>query len=284
MPEANADMVHRVVRGMGPDKATVDPASGARAVANIAAVHVPSFCSDPQNHQNYLNTYDLQARAAGANKGAHIGKGPAPPIPVRQVVDDVLSAVTTIPRQKIYFAAMEVNGTGIRFYGDVCLVLKRDLIPDGTFVLESNSYDLLRPPNTPFGTPPDPTALEPIAEDMKGLWGPDAPEMAVAKVFATREVGQRRLTTGQVSDAVLDDEDYLEVLKVGSFDASDLQEARVSAADAAAEEQIGTQLRLGPCPSLSELQWRKHRRAATKALLARGVRTRIITTSGRVRT
>jgi hypothetical protein len=91
------------------------------------------------------------------------------------------------------------------------------------------------------------------------------------------------MTTGQISETVLDDEEYLEVLKVGSFDASDLQEARLSAADVAAEEQIGTQLRLGPCPSLGELQWRKHRRAATKALQDRGVRARTVTTSGRVR-
>jgi hypothetical protein len=43
-------------------------------------------------------------------------------------------------------AAAELNGAGIRFYGDVCLVLKPAAIAPDTKVLDRNSYDVLREP------------------------------------------------------------------------------------------------------------------------------------------
>ena len=129
-------------------------------------------------------------------------------------------------------------------------------------------------------------AVGQIGIGYEGVWRKQPcqpPEMAVLKAIAVRNVSVRRLTTGQISDLILDDEDYLEVLKIGSFDAVSLPEAGVSAAEAAAEGQNGDRLRLGSCPSLVELQWRKHRRAAVKALQGRGIRTRVVTTSGRTR-
>jgi hypothetical protein len=277
MPGANADMVRRVIRGMGPDKDVADPACGARAAINIAAVHVASFCNAPQNGKAYKNTYDL-------GKTPLLGKAPQDAkLPVRALVDKALCSVTNSSENEIYFGAVEVNGSGIRFYGDICFILKPEVIDNDTVVLTSNSYDLARPPITPAGSKPAAATLQLHVRTMAGLWARDTPDMAVLKAFAARNVSERRLTTGQVSEVVLDDEDYLEMLKLGSFDASSLQEARVSAADAAAEGQIGEQLRLGLCPSLAELQWRKHRRAAVKALQGHGIRTRVITTSGRVR-
>lgn len=277
MSAANADMVRRVVAGMGPDKNTVDPACGARVAMNMAAVHVPSFCAAPQDGKAYKNTYDLK-------KTPRLGDIlPGNKIPLRVMVDEALCSVTGSKEYEIYFGAVEVNGSGIRFYGDVCLILNTDEIAQNTVVLTSNSYDLVRPPITPTGSTPTAIALKAQVATMAGTWSSDTPDIAVVKTFASREVSERRLTTGQISDAILDDEDYLEVLKLGSFDASSLQEARVSAADTAAEGQVGEQLRLGLCPSLAELQWRKHRRAAVRALQEHGVRTRVITTSGRVR-
>jgi hypothetical protein len=237
---------------------------------------VPSFCA-PKNGKAYKNTYDLK-------KTRRLGDiAPGGEIPLRVMVDEALCSVTGSKEYEIYFGAVEVNGSGIRFYGDVCFILNTDQIAQNTVVLTSNSYDLVRPPITPTGSTPTAIALQAQVATMAGTWSSDTPDIAVVKTFASREVSERRLTTGQISDAILDDEDYLEVLKVGSFDASSLQEARVSAADTAAEGQVGEQLRLGLCPSLAELQWRKHRRAAVKALQGHGVRTRVITTSGRVR-
>jgi hypothetical protein len=62
------------------------------------------------------------------------------------------------------------------------------------------------------------------------------------------------------------DEDYLEVLKLGSFDAGGLQEARVSAADAAAEGQIGELLRLGFARAWRNCSGGSNRHAEVKAL------------------
>jgi hypothetical protein len=275
---ANAEMVKRVVRGQGPDKDAIDESSGARAVVNLAAVHVPAFCESPASSKPYKNAYDLKT-------AARLGSIPAgTPIPLRSIVDEVIEEVTKIAPENLYFAAVEINGTGIRFYGDVCFVLKAAEIPDETVVLDRNSYDLVRPPTTPRGSAPDRGKMIKDLEHMTCQWGgADLSLMSVVKVFDSRPFHKRRLTTGQVSAAVLDDEDYLEVLKVGSFSAKDLQEARVSAPDTAAETKILERLRLGPCPSLAELHWRKHRVAAARALHAVGVQTRVVTGAGRVR-
>ena len=272
MLDANCDMIDRAMRGMGPDKLTVDHALGARVVMNIASVHVPSFCA-----QNYKNTYDL---------GKTTVMGDLPPgsvVPARALVDAVLSALTGKSEKEIYFGAIELNGTGIRFYGDICLVLKADQISADTIILNSNSYDLMRPPITAAGKTPTQDDLAPHAADMHGLWGTDKHHIATLKVIVRLDPTERRFTTGQISKIVLNDEDYLEVLKIGSFTAAQLQEARLSVADAAAETQIGERELLGPTPSLAESQWRKHRRAAGAALGAANVTTRIVTTSGRVR-
>jgi len=275
MADANADMVRRVLYGMGPDKNETDSARGAKVAVNIAAVHVPAFCN--VRGKAYKNTYDLQ-------KTPSLGDlAPGAAIPTRTLVDSILAKVTGKRAESIYFGAVEVNGSGIRFYGDLCFILKPEEIHDDTVVLTGNSYDLVRPPTTPAGARPDANALESHAHRMAGSWKDDTPNMAVLKTMAVHNVAERRLTTGQISDAVLDDEDYLEVLMIDSFDATGLQEVRTSAADAAGQAQIGEQLRLGPCPTLAELQWRKHRLAAVRALQKHGVRSRVVTTSGRVR-
>lgn len=274
---ANADMVRRVVAGKGPDKNAPDPALGARAVANIAAVHVPAFCKD-----RYKNAYDL-GKVEPLDPGQFGSGPPGQGVPLRALVDSVLSDLTKAPEEDTYFLAMEVNGTGIRFYGDICLVLRSDATAAATVVLDRNSYDLARPPLAPTGTPPTVFAMSNAVADLWGRWKDHSPDMAVLKTFALRPDAIRRFTTGQISEAILQDEDYLEVLRIGSFDHGDLQEARVSAPDAAAEAQIGEQLRTGPCPSLAELQWRKHRKQAVCALAGKRIATRVVTTEGRTR-
>lgn len=278
MADANADMIRRVLYGMGPDKSTRDAACGAHVAMNIAAVYVPSFCNPKPGQKAYKNTHDLGTTPSLED----IPRGA--PIPNRTLVDSLIETVAQISPKEIYYGAVEVNGSGIRFYGDFCFILKPDIIEDDTVVLMTNSYDLVRPPMTPAGSSPDVCVLEPKLRDMSGLWKDDTPEMAVLKTFLTRNISERRLTTGQISEAILEDEDYMEVLKVGTFNATGLQEVRVSAAEAANEAHISEKLRLGPCPTLSELQWRKHRRAAVRALQQQGIRTRVVTTSGRIRT
>jgi hypothetical protein len=277
MAEANRDMVVRVLGGMGPDKPDIDSSAGAHVVFNIAAVHVPSFCRPGANEKPYKNTYDL---AAEARLGGTPAKGPSA---LRTLVDELIEHCTQLSSDNLYFAAVEVNGSGIRFYGDICLVLKSASVDANTTVLNSNSYDLIRPPSTPAGAGPDVLGLRNQLSEMIGKWSNDLGNMGVLKAFDALPHTNRRLTTGTISGSILDDEDYLEVLKVGTFSARDLQESRVSASDTAAEMQIGERTRLGPCPSIGELQWRKQRLAANRALNAEDVAMRVVTTNGRVR-
>lgn len=274
MLAANVRLIARVVAGQGPDKDSIDPLSGARVVVNMAAVHVPAFCKS-----TYQNTYD---------RATTLGTACAAPVSVREFVDGMLESIPGAPhRTNLYFGALELNGTGIRFYGDICLVLKADHIDVSTPVLEANSYDLVRPPLTRRGVKLDDAqkaVLEDKLKDMYCTWGAGLTRLVALKVSASRDMSQRRLTTGQISELVLSDEDYLEVLMGKTFTAGELQAARLSPADAAAETHIGEQLRSGPAPTIAELEWRKHRRAAVKALRKRQVPIAVSTTSGRVRT
>lgn len=269
MGKANAEMVQRVMSGLGPDKTDRDPTLGGRVAVNIPSVHVPSFCGD-----KYKNTYDL-------GKTSTLGEiPPNETIPIRTFVDEILAKLTKSKARDIYFGALELNGTGVRFYGDFTLILKEQTA-DTLFVFSTNSYDLVRPPLTVT----DQAAIakiDALAEDRFGKWE-DATQMAVLKTFNARPGMERRLTTGQISEAVLEDEDYIETLRIGTFEVRDVQEARVSAADTAVDIKIGEQLRLGLCPSMGELQWRKHRRAAVRALQNSEIRTRVVTTAGRIR-
>ena len=88
---------------------------------------------------------------------------------------------------------------------------------------------------------------------------------------------------GRISDAVLSDEDYIEVLRIGSFGSSDLHEARVAAGDAAHETLISERLRAGPTPRYDALLWRQRRREADAALQRANVISKVVATTGRVK-
>jgi hypothetical protein len=109
------------------------------------------------------------------------------------------------------------------------------------------------------------------------------PTIAAIKVLRSVVSRDRRWTLGQISRAVRDDEDYIEVLKAGSFSASSLQEARIAAADAAHDALVGSRLARGPMPRIESLIWRNRRSRAERALREAGVPVRVVTTSGRTR-
>jgi hypothetical protein len=190
--------------------------------------------------------------------------------------------------KNVYYCALELNGTGIRFYGDVSLVL-RETAPD-TVILDRNSWDVERAPIRP--TPAKGEKRDDCEEhtrrkkelgNLAGIWGQSLADMAVVKVMDHVGPRSRRLTTGEISEAILDDEDYMEVLRRGSFCCEDLHEARLSSADAAHDAQIAARLRRGPTPRYEALLWYQRRRRAEAALRKAGVPVTIITTQGRTR-
>jgi hypothetical protein len=280
---ANAQNVEAAVSGRGPDSPDTDPALGARAVCNIPSAHVPAFCDQSKAHdpQPYKNGYNLG--------NYRLGDRDRPP-KTREIVDEALPLDAGVAPDRVYFAAVELNGVGVRFYGDFCFVLNPDQIPENTKVLESNSYDLVR---EPLRTAIDDAARgsgkavaderSACAETRAGAWRNDLGAIAAIKVIGTTPAAERRLTMGAISEGILSDEDYIEVLKVGSFSVTGLQEVRLNAADVALESRIGSDLREGNAPSAPELEWRERRRDAVAKLREAGVQIRIVTTTGRVR-
>jgi len=280
--DANLDSVRQVIEGIDPGGADPGAGAGARMVVNISCKHVPAFCELSKNGdpKPYKNAYDLNRVQ-----------------PERQWVDSLIRAVTGIKPKDLYFAAAEISGTGIRFYGDMTLVLKRATDPatgedawNAVSLLDRDSFDLLFEPLRSkieaevhrSGRPYEDVAADEL-RNLSGTWGGDLPDMAWGKVLPSLPVGERRWTTGQIAGHVLEDEDYLEVLRAASFGAADLHEVRLSASDAAAEADIADREANGEAPSIHELEWRQQRREAKRALAALHVPVRVVTTAGRVK-
>lgn len=279
---ANRAAIADALAGKGPDDPDPRPGMGAHVVVNIASAHVPSFC-EAHDDRPYKNYYDRRAAAPV------VGDRPKAR---REIIDESLPLPNPGDYRKVYFGAVELNGTGIRFYGDVCLVLADALVDPATVILDRNSYDLEREPfKSEIAVSGDAdVARKAAARQRAGSWSEHLAPIAGLKLldrFATR---LRRLTTGEISNAVLVDEDYIEVLWMRrdggpcvSFAAADLFEARLNPADIALEEHIASRARWGPAPRHEELQWLAQRRDAQDALRAAGVPVRVMTTAGRVK-
>jgi hypothetical protein len=138
--QANADSVVDTIKGCGPDSSTIDPDFGARMVCNISSVHIPAFVTASlAGEKAYKNGYDLAKYRIG-------GSASDGSLKTRDIVDQALTHLVGVSGDKIYFGAVELNGAGVRFYGDICLVLKRDAVLSTTTILDRNSYDLVRSP------------------------------------------------------------------------------------------------------------------------------------------
>jgi hypothetical protein len=276
-------LAHRTVVADALAVSTTERAQGARMCVNMAAAHVPEFV---QRGGSYKNAYDLdkEARIVGAPSNVLSE--------TRRVVDSLLPLPATQTAESTYFGAVETTGCGVRFYGDFCLVLCRTSVPGDTVILDRNSYDLVRPPLNSWRAEPKSkvTARElqnksgiVEAQKLAGEFTKDLPSMVMVNLAKRGRLGDRRLTIGQLSDCVLDDEDYIEVLKANTFTIEDIDDVRTSAAEAAAESLIGDHLNRGPPPNFAELLWRSQRRRAASVLRLAARSVRIVTTSGRVR-
>ena len=272
-PSANANLVDRSLSGSGVDGG-VAAESGYRIVVNISSAHIPKLCQE----RHYKNIYDLGTSRRTGN--------PPKPSQKRLVVDAALQAATGLDLQKVYFAAVELNGAGMGFYGDCCLVLQREASDDSLVILDRNSYDLIREPlrsDIDRSRAPEKARAE-IAKALSGRLKDDLPAMAAIKVFQGRPYEGRLLTTGMISNGVLEDEDYIEVLRPASFGPDNLVEVRISASDVAVDERIRNRTLRGPVPSHAELLWSRRRRVAEGRLSNEGISIRVVTTAGRSRT
>src|ERR1700688_4208651 len=117
---ANVEATRDTVAGRGPDEAKIDPEAGARMVVNLSSEHVPAFCEASRKREKkpFKNGYDLHKY--------HIGGPPSgEKLKNREIVDRALPFNDNDSAEDVYFGAVELNGAGIRFYGDACPVLGR---------------------------------------------------------------------------------------------------------------------------------------------------------------
>ncbi len=226
------------------------------------------------------------------NRYAHaqiVGK-PLPTGGAREKLDKALSDIS--PDRKLsarsgHYAALEVNGTGVRYFGDVCLVLKPETVGAETLTLLRNSYDVRTPPASEkldglTGDDWDKQVRD-ILTSWMGAWGDDGVYIAATKIMANAPDTNRRMTTAHVSGGVLSDEDYIEVVLSHGFDPTAVAELRVTVDDAAAEALIGDRTRVGHPPSAAEALWRFRRRVVSMRAQSRNLPVRVITTTGRAR-
>lgn len=272
---ADAQTIRGAIKGLSAYTGNVRSTHAAKVVFNISSAHIPAFAGGLGTYQN---RYENQKR---------IGQAPPQNAPdARERIDQMLASLFGDPARwdKLYYGAVELNGSGIRYYGDICLVLSE---PDATTkVLNRNSFDLICQPlrsrtHTAHGNW-DPALAIIEADLIAGEWS-ELGEMAICKVLKGERNEDRRLTVGAISEGVLSDEDYLEVIREETFGVSDLIEVRVAGADAAVDGLVADRLRRGPLPSWNELLWRHRRRKADQALKSRSVPIRVVVSSGRVR-
>lgn len=279
---ANRDMIRRTLTGQGPHETSAS-APGMRIVFNLPVRHALSFLdqsSGQAGRGSYLNRADVRRVVGTALKGSTL----------RDRVDQAVCAAAGVLGQPLtpdnaYYGAMELNGTGVRYFGDVCLVL--DPSEDNPVMLIRNSYDLSVSPVVDDLLPMSPDKQDKeaarIAGTWIGRWGSDACDMAIVKVMKHAMPTERRITVGQVSDAVLEGEDYIEIVRAQTFEPSDTEEIRLTAEDAALEGRIADRVRVGVTPSSTEMLWRFRRRCLDDAARRNGLTTRTVTTSGRAR-
>ena len=273
--KADVETIGYFLSGVSPYTGNKRADQGARVAFNISSAWVPGFAKASSGGVGYMNRHDVAALG-----------GRKPPPDSRSRIDDVLGAIANVPAADIYYGAVELNGAGVRYYGDICLILKPEATEADTLILDRNSFDLLNEPlrtsTHPKGTW-DPAAAGVEARALSGRWGGCLHHLAACKILDGTPNAPRRTTIGAISEGVLADEDYIEVIRTSSFTARDLVEARTTAADVAVETRIRDRLFTGPTPTLAALAWRRQRRKAEAALKRAGVPVRVVVGSGRLK-
>jgi hypothetical protein len=235
---------------------------GLRMAINIPAYGLLSFLRDRQ----YKNAYERTSEAGDD----------AAPSPTRRLVDDALFRAPLRPEEH-YFGAAVLGGTGVRYYGDYCLVLNEDsaTIPDDTQVLDRNSYDMV------FSPLADLEPLDNVADRLRGQWADALLPMVKMKVLPALGIAPRLATAGVASEALLHDESFVEVHKRSSFGPANVHEVREAAADAAVEADLVGRRDRGHALSVEESIWVQRRHEVDRELAAHGLRARIIVSAGR---
>jgi hypothetical protein len=239
---------------------------GIRIVVNAGAYALQRLLEG----RRYKNRYEL----------GRIGGDIAPPSQRRIDVDRLIGFEPD--GRDWYFGAVAVGGTGVRFYGEYCLVLKRDSTQADTFFLDRNSYDLLDPP---LQYEPDKAA---VVRALRADWQ-QLPDVIALKVLPAIPRNERLVTVGLIAEFTLRDEDFIEVHLHRpdqpngnrSFGIGDVEEVRLAPEEVAQLQYLMEQQRNGRMLTEAERVW-CNRRAEVERLLDRTkTSSRVVTTEGR---
>ena len=246
-----------------------DEITGVRMVVNIPADALLNFLRS----KRYLNAYSRPI----------VGGQPREPSVTRVQVDEWLGFEDP---ENHYFGAVAMGGTGVRFYGEYCMVLRPETVPPETRVFDRNSYDLTRPP---FDQEEDKPR---VVRALGGTWGKDLVSLVMMKLLASMREVPWLVTLGTISDEILHDEEFVEVHLRGEFGPADLEEIRQAPEDESVELDIERRYRAGAMPATEEMLWRGRRMLVASAMAEeryeadegappRRMRSRVVVTSGR---
>lgn len=252
-----------------------------RCAMNIGADTLLKFFKDG----TYKNTYDLEADAEAKGR-------PFPLVGAKHVVSykrkyvDELIGFKGDDAQSLYFGAVALSGSGIRFYGEYCMLLSENMVAGrNPNVLDRNSYDLIHPPLADrIGVNAKEAGNAKIEVAwLRTKWTEELNDMLVMKVAPTIDAPHRLVTPGAVAEGVLADEDFAEVHLRGSFAPSDLDEIRFAPEEQALASDILTRIDQSSPLDAVEWLWVWRRGLVDVACEKRGLRRRVTTAAGRTR-
>jgi hypothetical protein len=261
-----ADDNARVVR-----QVISDPDSGLVVIVNIGTCALLKLLPDGR----YLNLYE---RPAVGGKRKQVSQE-------RIDVDQAMG----INGPDVYFAALALGGSGIRFYGEYCLVLTLDKIDSDPQMFDRDSYDVLQPPFTEL---PNPQVL---IQCLIGRWDQDRYAMTMMKVLPGLDHQHGLVTTGTVSEAVLKDQEYIELHLhpardsadvnrpgvQGGFGRGDIEELRESPDEVAVATRLRERSDDGLLLTEVEYEWLQRRENVTRTVAATHLPARVVTQHGR---
>jgi hypothetical protein len=242
-----------------------DGETGLRMVVNITAHALLSMLKE----QRYRNLYENPV-IGGGPKEASDERNPKTASDERIKVDSTLGI-----GPGTYFGAVALGGTGIRFYGEYCMVLKLRAVPPDTRLFDRDSYDILLSPLKEL--PLDPVQIE----SLRGTWEDDRVDMAVRRVLPDIGHDIRLVTSGTVSESVLRDQEFIEIHLEQAFGPDDLEEIRESPDETAIEMSLRARQSEGVPLTGTELEWLRRRTEVIERLDAEPIRHRVVTLHGR---
>lgn len=255
--EANAAYVHQLA---------IDTGASARvhAIFNIGADALQDFVLT----DDYKNVYERPVVAGKA----------LTPSATRERVDKICLDQPA----NHYFCALAIGGTGMRFYGEYCVVLGSPLDKAVELVLDRNSFDFEK---EPLGTL---LRSLPLAEQQRlarnlmcKFRSKEMGCMLSIKVLQHHSVRPRLFTMGSVGDALLADEDYLEAFHCGKIRLRAVLEVRSHPDDEVTESSIEKRHSQGELLPPEETQWVGRRQQARRVMTGAGLRHRVVTGNGR---